>query len=371
MFSRKLCLILILYPSLVLAQRPPAVVPEHDGIVLERLPRGYAALEANPGEKGSIEAVQRLLSAAARTGDARLASRAEGMLAQFPASTRDTNIIKARAFGAQHRHDFTGALRLLDAAIRIDPRDADARLARAQIQLVQGSIDRARGDCAALALGIDADHGLICAAALSLRTGEAGKAIRGLDRWLGQGPQDPDYRRYVLVMRAEAAALARDPDADTWFRRALALGPDDVRTLAAYSRHLRATARPGQVLRLLRDAPESDGLHLQRALAADAARSPEAGQLAKAQQRRYQIARAAGAEPELRDQAEFLLTLQNDVDGALAVALRNFKSQRDQEDVSILRRAALAAGRPDALAPLYAWAKSQELSLPPLPAAQP
>jgi len=369
--SRSLMFLVLLWlPMLAQAQRPPAVVPASADTVLERLPRGYAALApAIAGAKVSMSDVQQLLTTAARTGDARLATRAEGLLSRFPANTRDTGILKARAFSAQHRHDFASALRLLDAVIRIDPRDADARLSRAQIQLVQGRIALARSDCAALALGVDADHGLICVASISQRMGDTAHASALLDRWLVQGAQDPGFRRYVLVMRAEAAA--RTHDADDWFRRALAMAPDDVRTLASYARYLRANGRPREVLTLLATAPESDGLQLQRALAAHAARSPDAQRLAKAQQRRYELAYAAGGEPELRDEAEFLLTLRNDAAGALKVALRNFESQRDQEDVDILRRAAFAAKRPDALRPLYSWAKSQQLPLSPGPESQP
>jgi Tfp pilus assembly protein PilF len=356
---------LLLSSAHALAQRPPALIPDSMGTVLERLPRGYAALVPLPLDRPpSMKDVQQLLAMAAGTGDARLATRAEGMLARFPSASTDTNVIKARAFSAQHRHDFSSALRLLDRAIELDPRDGNARMARAQVQLVQGRIDLARNDCAALALSIDLSQGMICVAAVSLRTGNPARAIRFLDQWLAQERQDPDFRRHVLVMRAEAAALAGAGDSDAWFQKAVAMAPNDVRTLASYARHLRTTGRPAQSLALLSRAPESDGLQLQRALAAHAAGTPEAGALALAQERRYNTAYAAGGEPELRDAAEFRLTLRGDPAGALKLALRNFEDQRDREDVDILRRSALAAGRPDALAPMEAWAESQGLSKP-------
>ena len=55
---------------------------------------------------------------------------------------------------------------------------------------------------------------------------------------------------------------------------------------------------------------------------------------------------------------------------ALDIALRNFKDQRDVEDVEILRRAARAAKRPQALAPLEQWAVAQRITLPPLAAQE-
>lgn len=367
-----LCITLAVMPLQVFAQRPPMIVPASADTVLERLPRGYAALTPpSPGAKVSKRDVQQLLTTAARTGDARLATRTEALLARFPAATRDTDIIKARAFAAQHRHDFAGALRLLDEAIRLDPRDANARFSRAQIQLVQGRIDRARAECAALTLGVDVSQGLICLAALSLRTGNFQQSKAMADRWLAQGAGDTGTRRFLLVLRAEAASRAGDADAEQWFRQALVLDPQDVRTLSAYARHLHDNDRPRDVMALLARAPQTDGLALQLALAAHAANAPQAQSLIQSQGRRYATAHAAGVDPELRDEAEYLLTLKNDAAGALALAQRNFETQRDHEDVALLRRAAVAANRPDALKPLHAWAASQQLKLAPLSEAKP
>ncbi|MEO6263874.1 MAG: hypothetical protein ABIO58_02735, partial [Luteimonas sp.] len=94
---------------------------------------------------------------------------------------------------------------------------------------------------------------------------------------------------------------------------------------------------------------------------------PSAPALIEAQGRRYALAHALGSQPEIRDEAEYMLTLRGDAASALALAMRNFENQRDYEDVNLLQRAAKAAGRPDALEPMQAWARSQQLDLPPLP----
>ncbi|MEO6264794.1 MAG: tetratricopeptide repeat protein, partial [Luteimonas sp.] len=271
-------ILLMLLPSLVLAGKPPAIVPGDPALILERLPSGYAALEPSASGKPApplTHAVQ-LLTIASRTGDARLAARADAMLSRFPANDDSPAVLRARAFSAQHRHDFAAALQLLDKLITKDPRDGDARLSRIQLQLVQGRLDRARSDCGSLALGVDSDLGLLCAAAISLRTGNTDAAAAMTDRWLAGAKTDPETRRYVLVMRAEIASRAGSADADQWFQQALALAPGDVRTLAAYARHLRATGRNRAVLTLLTDASNNDGLQLQRALAALAAHDPSA-----------------------------------------------------------------------------------------------
>jgi hypothetical protein len=49
------------------------------------------------------------------------------------------------------------------------------------------------------------------------------------------------------------------------------------------------------------------------------------------------------------------MELQQRPDEALALALANFAVQREPADVRLVLAAALAAGRPDAAAPVLAW----------------
>lgn len=350
------------FSSGVRAERPPIVVPRDANTLVERLPSGYAQLEpsARPSTPSLADA-RRLLATSAMTGDSRLATRADAILLKFPAQTRSPELLRLRAFSAQHRHDFKTAVLLLDQLVALDPRDGDARLSRAQVQLVRGEIKLARADCAALALGVDAGSGMLCAAALSLRLGNTTAASRFSEQWLAALPEADPRRRFGLVLRAESASRSHDADADAWFDQALSRQPDDVRTLASYSRHLRGSARPAQALRLLAHAPSSDGIQLERMLAAHAAGAPDAENLAQAQARRYQLAHALGSTPEIRDEAEFELTIRGNAQAALALAIRNFSSQRDYEDVELLRRAAAAARKPQALAILDAWARTQQI----------
>ena len=348
--------------GVVLAGRPPLIVPTSPTTVLERLPRGYAALMPSTTAVPPLQQIQSLLRTAARSGDARLAARAEALLAQLPDGT-SADVMKARAFSAQHRHDFATALRLLDRVLARSPDDAEARLSRAQIQLVQGRLDLARSDCGALTLGMQADAAALCLVALTLRRGDLLQAAGLADRLIDEAVSDPDLLAYLLALRGEIAGRAGDAGMDRWFTKALAIAPDDVRTLAAYARALHARGRDRDVLALLSSAPATDGLALQRALAAHAAGTPDATILADAQGRRYALAHEVGTQPELRDEAEYLLTLRGDADGALALAQRNFMNQRDYEDVDILLRAATAASRTDVVASTKAWAASQGIRL--------
>lgn len=365
---RVLLLIAITTVPVALAQRPPAIVPSDPGTVLEVLPKGYSGLAESLRDPNAVidpdERIRRLLVAAARTGDARLVARAEALLPRTPAAGSSIATLRARAFIAQHRHDFGGAAKLLDEIIHRRPRDFQARLARAQINLVRGELTRARSDCISLVLGIDAHAGTLCTAAFSLRTGRHAAAAMLLDRWLEDHSTAPEARRHALVMRAEAAAKARGQQADAWFRQALALSPGDVRTLAAYARYLRDVQRHRHAAALLENTADHDGLQLQYALAVFELDPPRARRLTAALARRYERARAAGAPPELRDEAELLLTLRGKPVPALALAQRNFATQRDAEDVDILLRAASAAGRPDVVREVEHWARTQHLPPP-------
>lgn len=347
-----------------LAARPPFTVPTDPSMLLERLPSGYAALmpTASPSTTAAgiappdpMAAVERLLAAAGSTGDARLAARADALLARMPTTSTSDRVLRARAFSAQHRHDFQSAKQILDMLIARSPRDGDARLSRAQIETLQGDLRPARSDCAVLALGVDSGRGLLCVATLAAREGQYAAAARVLDQWLAESPGMDPSRRYALVMRAEVASRARDGDADRLFRSALAMAPQDVRTLSAYARHLRARGRQGDVIALLTGAPNHDGLALQRALAAQALQLPSSAALTASQVRRYALARALGTTPELRDEAELHLTLQDDPQRAVVLAAENFRTQRDVEDVDILWRSATAARDVAALQRLRAW----------------
>lgn len=358
----------LLSPFPALAKRPPLVVPAQDSEVIERLPKGYAALMPSGGATSTREArlarAQRLLETAARTGDTRLASHAEALLATFPGDDENPSLLRARAYAAQHRHEFGSAVALLDRAVALNPRDADARLSRAQIMLVQGRLAEVRSECASLALGVDVSRGLLCVAALALRTGDSDGAARMLDRWQGGAAADDGAIRYALTMRAEAASRAGHADAGARFERALAVDDQDVRTLAAYARHLRGKGQHNKILQLLDGTAGSDALQLERALAARANRDARASKMIADHRAGYALARAAGAEPELRDEALFALEIDGDAKYALKLAVENFATQRDAEDVDILLRAAAAAERPQALRPLQEWASTQKLELP-------
>lgn len=342
------------------AQKPPMEIPRDDALVIERLPAGYVSPPARDTAP-SLEQVRALMAAASRNGDARLASRAEALLPRLARTQPAETIWLLQAYAAQHRHDFAGALAVLDRLLARHPADADARHLRAQIHLVGGRLDRAKQDCTALALGIDSRRALLCFAALAERRHDTRQGIALLTRWLSQASATDPSRTYALTLRAEFASMQSAGDADLWFRQALATQPEHVGTLAAYARHLRRNGEFAQAWDLLRDAPDADRLLLEQALLARALNRPDAGALARRMQQRYRLAHAVGAAPEAREEAEFALSLGADAPRALQLAQSNFATQRDREDVELFCRAAIAAGETQTLQSLRRWAASQQL----------
>ena len=344
------------------AQRPPLVVPTDPNLVLEVLPSGYRAL-AGPTYPNDpqLPRIQSMLDIAARTGDTRLSTRAQAMLDRIEPAKVDANVLRAKAFSAQHRHDFDLSRELLTQILRRDPSDGSALLSRAQVNIVQGHLNKARSDCATLALRIDASLGTICTAALQLRVGDYESAARLADRSLSGSDLDPGLQRFLLVIRGDIASRIGAADATGWYERALVLDPQDVRTQLALARHLRRAGKPWEALAVLKSASDSDTVLLQRILAAREAGIPEAAQWADQLARRFQLARQTGSGTELRDEAEFHLSVRRNTKLGLKLAQENFETQRDIEDQELLERAAGAMQSPEALQELHKWERSERM----------
>ena len=268
--------------------------------------------------------------------------------------------MRAKAFSAQHRHDFDLARELLTEVLRRDPTDAGALLSRAQVNIVQGRLKNARGDCVSLALRVDAGLGTICTAALQLRRADYPSAARLADRWLMGSEASTGLKRFVLMMRGDIASRMKAPEATNFYQQALALDPQDVRTRLAFARHLRRSAQPRKAIAVLESAAASDTVLLQRALAVREAGMPDAQRWGDQLGRRFALARQTGTSTELRDEAEYYLTVRQNPKQGLKLALENFQTQRDLEDEELLEQAAKAMRQPEALQVLRDWEHDQE-----------
>lgn len=344
--------------------------PKDDATVLERLPlrRGdpvaaelrslRAALAATPGDAGTASRLAyRYFELAQAEGDPRYVGYAEAALHPWAGRAAPPEVLFVRAVLRQYRHDFPGALQDLQAAAQADPEHVGAHSWRAAIFMVGADYAAALAECRALEAIASELTATGCRAYVEATTGNARAAYARLGEALARRPDTaPEIRLWVLTRLAEMASRLGDPaGAERHFRDALALGINDNFLLAAYADFLLERGRAAEVVALLRDWSRADTLLLRLALAEKAQRLPEAAAHAKALEDRFAAAALRGERLHLAEEARFQLDLRGDARAALALALENWKTQREPRDAAVLLEAALAARDARAAAPVLRW----------------
>lgn len=301
------------------------------------------------------QALQQVL----RSGDARALGLIE---ARLQADEGDQALL-LRAYIAQHQHDYAQALALLDRLLLRRPRDAVARHVRVDVWLAQGEIRRAATECAALALGLDGLRGTLCTAALAARRGQTSAAQSVLRPLLDDSTLAAPLQRYAWCLAGDVALQAGDlVGAESAWEGALARDPADPGARLRLLRLWRAQGRLERIDSLLVDMPESDAVLMERAwLARARGQMQQAQAIAARLEARFQEAEWAGSGLELADWARWRAEWQRDLNGALALAKRNFETQRSESDERLLRDLAEVLDDRVALSALNDWRRSQGL----------
>ena len=306
--------------------------------------------------------------------------RAEQLLHRWVArADASAATLRVQADILQNRHDFSGALGLLDRAIALEPRDANARLIRASILMVQGRAPDARGDCAAVLASGASAPGTVCFAQMLGSTGQLAQGERLLATLLaGEGS------RVMTPISAAGATSTPSPLASS--RGGSAVRGWALWVMADFADRRSDTAGAERLLRAALNAtPENDGVRsalvdllLARGATRDALSlldvpAPSVGLLARRaraqallgddglEATRTQIdellslASRRGERPHLREEALLALDVEHDATRALDLARRNFESQRETIDVRLLVRAARASGNAAAIGDVTRW----------------
>ncbi|MCP3139797.1 tetratricopeptide repeat protein [Pyxidicoccus xibeiensis] len=354
---------------------PPAgervpFTPVSDAVVLEQVPAAAGdarareraslrrALASQPGQLELALRLARLDIEESRVrGDPRYLGRAQAALAPWwEAKTPPPGVRVLRATILQGRHDFPAALEDLDAAVREDPRDAQAWLTRAVVLGVRGEHAEAARSCAPLTALAGPLTAAVCEAQVKSLAGQSRQAYTLLSEALARGGLSLESQAWALSTLAEAAARAGDTErAERLFTRTLALDPKDAYTRAAYADLLLELGRPLEAAALVKEHGEDDNQLLRRVLAETALGSPEAPALAAELAERYAASRLRGDGLHAREEARFALHVEKAPEKALELALRAWAVQREPWDVRLLLEAALAAGRPEFAAPALAF----------------
>ncbi len=348
-------------------------VPASDDEVLERLPSGRYSGEArelerlrervrvtstDPVPAGAL--AQAYFDLAMAEGDPRYVGYAEGVLAGWRGK-RDApaEILLLQGLLRQYRHDFEGALRLLEQASERAPRLAEPIAWRAAILLVRADYPAALSACRKLEAIASELLATGCRTSVEAMTGHAVPAYRALAAALARHPgQAPGLRLWAETRLAEFSVRAGfGRQAEAHFRAALNYGLTDNYLMAAYADFLLAQNRPAEALALLKGRERSDTLLLRIALAEKEVRTPTAASRAQTLGERFHESALRGERLHLAEESRYLLALRGDAEGALKAAVENWTAQREPRDAEVLLESALAARKPAAAAGVVEWLK--------------
>ncbi|MDR7332895.1 hypothetical protein [Roseateles asaccharophilus] len=363
------------------AHAAPPFTPRLDGEVVERLPLRAGAADERARRRAeqrqllqqprdadlALRHAREALERGRRSGDARELGNAQAWLQPWwtdAAAPPAVRLMKATVL--QARHEFDAALvelERLPPPAQLPPAvAAQAGLTRATLLQLRGRWADARHQCEQLAAPpLALAHGEACLAELdSLQGRQAESALR----FAALGRRRDAPQAWLALLRAEAAERQGHAAAGTLYARALQLN-DDIYTRAATADWLLAAGRPAEVTAIVRagqpdDLP--DALLLRAAIAAQRMKAPGAASMAQQLQTRFVAAAARGDDAaHARERARFALDVQGDAALALQQATLNWQQQREPADAVLLLRAARAAGRPDAAAPVQAFVRDQRL----------
>ena len=345
-------------------------LPKDDAAVLERLPgrrddpataelrKLRAELAASPKDSAlATRLAQRYFDLAGAEGDPRYVGYAEAALRPWPGDDAPTEVLFTRGLLRQYRHDFASALQDFERVLARAPSHLPARSWRAAIFMVQADYRAVARECTLLAEIASELSSTGCVAYLDATTGKTQGAYQRLAAALQRRPDAaPETKLWPLTRLAEMAwRLGDAPLAERHFREALKLGITDNFLLAAYADFLLEQERPKDVVALLADWTRSDTLLLRLALAEQRLKLPAAKTHTQVLADRFAASARRGERLHLAEEARFLLDIKGDAPAALAVALENWKEQREPRDALIALEAAVAARDPKGAAPVLKW----------------
>ncbi|HEY1891323.1 MAG TPA: hypothetical protein VGG63_12995 [Steroidobacteraceae bacterium] len=341
-------------------------VPDSPDAVLERVPsttdprvRSFDAmrqrLNADPHNMDlSVQLANAYIDYGRATGDARYIGRGMAVVAPWlQGKSVPIPVLLVRAIVQQNRHLFQQSRAQLTAVLERSPRNLQAWLTLATVEMVQADYAAANGSCVQVAQ-IGGDFmGMLCTAQLRSLTGHAQQAYALLKLIEHPGPiAPPTIKSYVEGLLADTAArLGNSAEADRHFQAALQWMPGDNFLLADYADFLLDRHEPAAAKRLLAGYEASDTSLLRIVFAESALHDARASQDGAAMQARFAAMDQRGSRLYDREHAEFVLYAQHDPEQALRLAEQNWTVQRSPQDMRILLEAALAAHTPQAARP--------------------
>ena len=343
--------------------------PGSDAVVLAELSAGtrYGDVSARRLSRARVDVAiplaQFYIEQSRSTGDLRFLGYAEAVLAPWLSQTDPRpEILVLQATLLQSRHEFAASLAMLDRALKIRPQDAQALLIRATVLRVVGRYAEAASACQRFAALVESRLGALCIESLRGLRGDLKSAYATLSGVSSQGWLNSEKSWLYSELGEMAARLGNNAEATHWFQQDLRIVPQDFYVRAAYADLLLREGRPSEVLELLRGHDSFEPLLLRIAIAQVLLNDTGLAQSSARLRAAFDAELQRGDAVHRREQARFLLDVEHQPEQSLAVALENWRVQREPDDVLVLIRAANAAGRPSAAGPALEFFRAQRQS---------
>ena len=347
------------------AQADP-YVPRTENAVLAELSAGtrFADVTARRLARARVDVAiplaQFYIQQARISGDLRFLGYAEAVLAPWVKTNPPLpDVLVLQATLQQSRHEFTAALATLDRASAARPADPQALLIRATVLRVLGRYAEAGPACEQFSRRVEPRLGALCTQSLRGLTGDLESAYAALTQISSQGWLNAEKSWLYSELGEMAVRLGRDDDAQQWFQRDLTLVPTDFYVRAAYADLLLRQRRPAEVLALLKGQESFEPLLLRIAIAQKQLDDPGLAQSSVRLRTAFSAELQRGEAVHRREQARFLLEVEEQPKLSLDAAIENWTVQREPDDVLVLVNAAKAAGSPAAAEPALAFARTQ------------
>jgi tetratricopeptide (TPR) repeat protein len=343
-------------------------LPSSDSTVLAELPAGtrHTDVSARRLARGRVDVAiplaQFYIQQSRVSGDLRYLGYAQAVLAPWVKQSPPVpDVLVLQATLQQSRHEFTASLATLDRALTARPHDPQALLIRATVLRVLGRYAEAGVACERFSGLVDPRLGALCVQSLRGLNGHLESAYPALMQVSTQGWLNSEKSWLYSELGEMAVRLGRDADAQQWFQLDLSLVPADFYVRAAYADLLLRQGRPGEVLTLLRGQESVEPLLLRIAIAQRHLHDPGQAQSSARLQAAFAAELQRGESVHRREQARFLLEVEDQPERSLASALENWTVQREPDDVLALVNAARAAGSPAAAEPALDFVRTQGL----------
>jgi tetratricopeptide (TPR) repeat protein len=347
-------------------------IPQDDSTVLAEVTPGtrHAELAARQVASKRLDVAlplaQLYIKQARSTGDLRLLGYAEAVLAPWigptavlaPGSTAaSADALVLHATVLQSRHEFLRALSVLEQARTLRPDDAQAWLTSATVFRVLGRYDDSLAACERVAARADPAIAELCMQSVRGLTGDLPSAYAAISQVNSQGMPAEERAWRDSELGEMAVRLGNDDQAEHWFQSGLRSSPGDFYIRASYADLLLRNGRARETLTLLKGQDTLEPLLLRIAIAQKILRDPGLQQSSARLAAAFTAEAQRGEGIHRREEARFLLDVQNDARAALTAAQENWKVQHECDDVLVLMRAAHAAGAPQAAAVAEAFVR--------------